>query len=212
MLYLPRFVVIDDHSLVREALVARLVLHWGDIDVVYSGASSADALRAIELRGADCVLLDLELGDGRPSLLTIAEVLEVGVPVLIVSAFATGAIVRAAFAAGVVGFVSKSAETSELITAVNAVLAGETYTSSEAAAALLGGGATLVDLSDQERRAMVLYASGLKMQSVARQMGVSESTAREYIRRLRAKYDRAGAPLRSKTELYRMAQREGLLP
>ena len=212
MLYLPRFIVIDDHSLVREALVARLVLHWGDIDVIYSGASSGDALRAIELRGADCVLLDLELGDGRPSLLTVAEVLEAGVPVLIISAFATGAIVRAAFAAGVVGFVSKSAGSSELIDAVNAVLDGETYTSAEAAAALLGGGATLVDLSDQERRAMVLYASGLKMRSVARQMGVSESTAREYIRRLRAKYDRAGAPLRSKTELYRMAQREGLLP
>ena len=96
--------------------------------------------------------------------------------------------------------------------AIEAALRGEKYTSAEAAAAMLADSDSLVDLSDQERRAMVLYASGLKMRAVARHMGVSESTAREYIRRLRAKYEKAGAPLPSKTELYRMAQREGILP
>jgi DNA-binding NarL/FixJ family response regulator len=69
-----------------------------------------------------------------------------------------------------------------------------------------------VALSEQERRAMVLYASGLKMRAVARRMGVTEGTAQEYIKRVRQKYDRAGVPLPTKTDMYRVARDEGLVP
>ena len=208
----PRFVILEDHPLVREALVARLVQHEGDIDLVYSGASVSEALAAIGRRGADCLILDLDLDDAVSPIVNIANLLEADVPILIVSALGDGATIRAAFSAGVTGYVSKSADPEELGAAVDAALRGEKYTSPEAAAALLADSTTVVGLSDQERRAMVLYASGLKMRAVARHMGVSESTAREYIRRLRTKYEKAGAPLPSKTELYRMARREGLLP
>ena len=59
---------------------------------------------------------------------------------------------------------------------------------------------------------MTLYASGLKMRTVARQMGVTEGTAQEYIKRVRAKYLKAGSPIPTKTDMYRRAQAEGLLP
>jgi len=208
----PRFVILEDHPLVREALASRLVLHFGDMTPVYSGADIDEAVVAIEQTGADCIILDLDLNDNRSPLLNIAMLSDTGVPILIVSALGDSTTIRSAFTAGVTGFVSKSAEPAELVSAVESALRGEKYTSAEAAAAMLADTSSLVELSDQERRAMVLYASGLKMRSVARHMGVSESTAREYIRRLRAKYDKAGAPLPSKTELYRMAQREGLIP
>ena len=208
----PRFVILEDHPLVREALAERLVRHLGDVDFVYTGDSVSAALAAIEGRGVDCVVMDLDLGDSVSPIVNVVSLAETGAPVLIVSALGDGVTIRAAFTAGVIGFLSKSAEPEEFVAAIEAALRGDKYTSAEAAAAMLADSDSLVDLSDQERRAMVLYASGLKMRAVARHMGVSESTAREYIRRLRAKYEKAGAPLPSKTELYRMAQREGILP
>jgi len=208
----PRFVILEDHPLVREALAERLVRHLGDVDFVYTGDSVSAALAAVERRGVDCVVMDLDLGDSVSPIVNVVSLAETGAPVLIVSALGDGVTIRAAFTAGVIGFLSKSAEPEEFVAAIEAALRGDKYTSAEAAAAMLADSDSLVDLSDQERRAMVLYASGLKMRAVARHMGVSESTAREYIRRLRAKYEKAGAPLPSKTELYRMAQREGILP
>lgn len=208
----PRFVILEDHPLVREALAERLVRHLGDVDFVYTGDSVSAALAAIEGRGVDCIVMDLDLGDSVSPIVNVVSLAETGAPVLIVSALGDGVTIRAAFTAGVIGFLSKSAEPEEFVAAIEAALRGDKYTSAEAAAAMLADSDSLVDLSDQERRAMVLYASGLKMRAVARHMGVSESTSREYIRRLRAKYEKAGAPLPSKTELYRMAQREGILP
>jgi hypothetical protein len=47
---------------------------------------------------------------------------------------------------------------------------------------------------------------------VARRMGVTEGTAQEYIKRVRAKYLKAGTPVPTKTDMYRMARSEGLVP
>jgi DNA-binding NarL/FixJ family response regulator len=207
-----RFAIFEDHPLVRDALISRLQGHSGPFEVAYSGASTDQALSCLKPGDLDFIILDLDLADGRTPTANIDLLGELECPILIVSAFGDGATIRAAFAAGVSGFVSKSADPEEFNAAVTATLAGETYTSAEAAAAMLEDLTTLVKLSDQERRAMVLYASGLKMGSVARQLGVSESTAREYIRRLRSKYDKAGAPLPTKTAMYQMARKEGLLP
>ena len=43
-------------------------------------------------------------------------------------------------------------------------------------------------------------------------MSVKPATAQEYIKRVRAKYLKAGTPLPTKTDMYRMARSEGLVP
>jgi DNA-binding CsgD family transcriptional regulator len=68
-----------------------------------------------------------------------------------------------------------------------------------------------VQLSAQEERALLLYSSGMKLASVARIMGITTGTAKEYIRRVRAKYADSGEPLPTKVELFKKAQEEGLL-
>ena len=50
------------------------------------------------------------------------------------------------------------------------------------------------------------------MTSVARQMGITAGTADEYIKRVRAKYRKSGIAVSTKTDLYRVAQSEGLIP
>jgi DNA-binding transcriptional regulator LsrR (DeoR family) len=67
-------------------------------------------------------------------------------------------------------------------------------------------------LSAQEKQALSLYASGLKLDAVARSMNLSRSTASEYIQRARKKYIKVGVNLPTKTDLYRQAQKDGLLP
>lgn len=208
----PRFVILEDHPLVREALADRLASHLGGVEIVYSGQSVDDALPVLADSGADCIILDLDLADGRTPVANVIELAETGVPILIVSALGDPASIRVSLMAGASGFVSKQAATEDLVEAVQVTLRGEQYTSPEVAAALLSSSRTSVPLSEQERRAMVLYASGLKMRTVARRMGVTEGTAQEYIKRVRAKYQRAGTPVPTKTDMYRMARSEGLVP
>ena len=207
-----RLVVLEDHPLVRDAMVSLLVPHLEDSDIVYAGDSIAAAETAIELRGADLVILDLDLNDGRSPVANVAAIADLGVPVLVVSALGDPATIRACLAAGVVGYVSKQARPEEVLQALEAALRGEQYMTPEVASALISQPDDSLHLSDQERRAMVLYASGLKMESVARRMNVSRTTAEEYIKRVRAKARKAGTPMPTKTDMYRMAQRAGMLP
>ena len=207
-----RLVVLEDHPLVRDAMVSLLVPHLGDVDVIYAGESIDDASAAIEARGADLVVLDLDLNDGRSPVANVAAIADLGVPVIVVSALGDPATIRACLAAGVLGYVSKQARPEEVLQALEAALRGEQVMSPEVASALLHQAEDQLNLSEQERRAMVLYASGLKMESVARRMNVSRTTAEEYIKRVRAKARKAGTPLPTKTDMYRMAQRSGMLP
>lgn len=207
----PRIAILEDHPLVREALRERLSSQLGDLDLVYSGASVEEALTACA-DGADCIILDLDLNDGRSPIANVLAFTDVDLPVLVVSALGDPGTIRGILTAGAMGFISKQADVPELLEAVRATLQGEPYTTPEVAAAVLGSAESSVGLSEQERRAMVLYASGLKMSAVARRMGISTGTAQEYIKRVRAKYERAGNPLRTKTDLYRQARGEGLMP
>ncbi len=207
-----RLVVLEDHPLVLDAMVSLLVPHIEDIEIVYAGASLDEAAQAIGVSGADLVILDLDLNDGRSPVANVAAIGDLGVPVLVISAMGDPATIRACLAAGVLGYVSKQARPEEVLQALKAALRGEQSMSPEVAAALLSHPGDLLSLSDQERRAMVLYASGLKMESVARRMNVSRTTAEEYIKRVRAKARKAGTPLPTKTDMYRMAQRAGMLP
>ena len=204
--------MLEDHPLVRDALTDTLVTRFSDSVIVYSGSDVRAARAEIEAMGADCILLDLDLADGSEPITNVQSLTDLGVPILIVSALGDRGTINATLLSGANGFISKKSEPEEFVDAVRATLRGEHYMSSDIAAAILADERACVQLSDQERRAMVLYASGLKMDAVARRMGVSVGTAQEYIKRVRAKYEKAGSPASTKTELYKRAKDEGLLP
>jgi DNA-binding NarL/FixJ family response regulator len=207
-----RVVIIEDHPLFRDALAARLREVLRDVTIAYSGASISEALDVHRLRPVSCAVLDLDLGDGQSPVMNTAVLIKAGVPVLVVSAIADPATVTGSLAAGALGFVSKQATPDEFKLAVESVIEGEPYTSSDVVAILSSGPAPSVSLSERERTALVLYASGMKLDSVARKMGIKTGTAGEYIKRVREKYLRAGVPAPTKTDLYRRAREDGILP
>jgi two-component system, NarL family, nitrate/nitrite response regulator NarL len=66
-------------------------------------------------------------------------------------------------------------------------------------------------LSVQETAVLVGYASGLKLDAVARRAGIRPSTARQYLNRVKQKYLDADRPARTKLELAERAREDGLL-
>ena len=206
-----RIAIVEDHPLMLRALSSNLALHLPDTEFIYQGKSISDALSAITLSGCDLVLLDLDLGDGIPPIQNLEKLLATGTPVLIVSALAEQFLVRQALTNGASGFISKNANEATLIDAVKSIISGENYMSADIATILLSD-KTDPGLSAQEKQALSLYASGLKLDAVARSMNLSRSTASEYIQRARKKYIKVGVNLPTKTDLYRQAQKDGLLP
>ncbi len=204
-----RLAVIDDHVLVRDGLTS--ALRGDGFTVSYAGVSPKSLLSQDPAPHVDIVLLDLDLGlEGRATVDDVRQMTDRGWRVLVVSAMTNAERVRQFLRADVAGFVPKWEPHEMLVYAIVAAAGGADLTSREVAGII----ATDDDhpaLSDQELRALQLYASGLKMTTVARQMNVSTNTAKEYIARVRAKYAAAGRPARTKTDLYREAMRDHLL-
>lgn len=155
------------------------------------------------------LVLDLSVDRG-PSVDpdVVARLVDAGLRVLVLSALASPALVRAVIKAGVAGVVGKRDSEQDVIDAVWTVLRrGEWMTAD--LAAVIAADADRPQLSDQEERALLLYASGLTLGAVAEALGVKPDTAKTYITRVKSKYAAAGRPVRSKVDLSRVAIDDG---
>ncbi len=203
-------VILDDHALFHQALAAWLQGHEPTIEVAYAGLDVDAALDVAP--GCHVVLLDLDLGPAAPSLPElVARFLEVQCRVLIVSALGSPRVVRQGLAAGALGYMSKREEPADLVTAIRSVADGVGFLTPEMAAILAEAPEDVPNLSIQELTALRLYASGMKLDSVARRMNVSPATAKEYLDRVRAKYAQAHRVVRSKSDMHRAAIADGFL-
>jgi DNA-binding NarL/FixJ family response regulator len=201
--------IVDDHELVREGLRALIDAHGqSGIEIVYAGESVDDAL----VGGPDVVLLDVDLGPAGADVATnTARCRTAGASVLLISAHDDPVAIRSGMQAGALGFVPKRVSFTQLADALDSVARDELHLSVDLAA-LLAAAPEKPDLSPRELEALRLYASGLKLSAVAHRLGISPHTAREYLDRVRAKYQQVGRPVRTRTELYAAANRDGLLP
>ena len=204
--------IVDDHQVLLDGLSAWLRARADDVEVAIT-AKTWPALITHDRYPIDVVLMDLELGDGLPPAVKIATLRMTGVATVVVTNFAEPAMVRECISAGALGFVPKSDDAMVILEAIRAASRGETYLSASVAAALVAddGGRATPKLSEQERRVLVLYASGLPMKSVARRLDVGYETAKSYLGRVREKYAECGRDARSKIDLRRRAVEDGLI-
>jgi two-component system, NarL family, nitrate/nitrite response regulator NarL len=183
-----------------------------DIRVVGTAATVA-ALLAGPGRHAHVVLLDLDLGDGTTAEENVAAILAAGPAVLVLSASGRPPAVRAAIRAGALGYAVKNEPAAEIRAAITEVAAGRGWISPRLAYILATDDAPdRPALSDQERRALQLYATGMPVKSVARRMAISDETVKQYLQRVRQKYARAGRAAPTKLELYHRAVEDGHIP
>lgn len=201
---------VDDHPIILDSLTGWLA---GDGDIrVIATAASVGALLAGPGRAAQVVLLDLELGDGTTVTGNVAAVLAAGPAVVVLSASEQPDGVRAAVRAGARGYVLKNEPAGQVRTAIREVAAGGDWISARLAYILATDqAADRPTLSNQERRALQLYATGLPAKSVARKMGIGEETVKQYLGRVRQKYALCGRASPTKLELYYRAVEDGHL-
>jgi len=132
-----KILVVDDHALVREGL--RQVLKGLDEQVEVLDA--ADCARAFELASThpdlDLVLLDYQLpGMNGLQALTLFGKNHPELPVVMISGSVNPRIVRQVMEQGAVGFIAKASLSSELLSILEKILAGEVYLPTEVLAAL----------------------------------------------------------------------------
>jgi two-component system, NarL family, nitrate/nitrite response regulator NarL len=203
---------VDDHPIILDSFAAWVNAGEDDIRVVAT-AATVDALLAGPGRRAHVVLLDLDLNDGTRVERNVAAILEAGPAVLVLSASEKPAAVRAAMRAGALGYALKNEQTGQIRAAIKEVAAGRDWISARLAYIFAtDDDADRPVLSQQETRALQLYATGMPMKSVARKMTISDETVKQYLGRVREKYARAGRAASTKLELYHRAVEDGHLP
>lgn len=203
---------VDDHPIIRDSVAAWVTADENDIRVVAT-AATVEALLAGPGRGADVVLLDLDLGDGTTVSDNVAAILAAGPAVLVLSASERPVAVRSAMRAGARGYALKNEQAAQIRAAIREVAAGGDWISPRLAYILATDDAAgRPALSHQETRALQLYATGLPMKSVARKMAISEETVKQYLGRVREKYALSGRAAPTKVELYYRAVEDGHLP
>jgi DNA-binding NarL/FixJ family response regulator len=204
--------VVDDHPIILDGMSGWVAGPDSGIRVVAT-ATTVDAMLAGPGRRAHVVLLDLDLGDGTTAERNVAAILAAGPAVLVLSASDRPAAVRDAIRAGARGYVLKNEEAAELREAIRAVSSGKDWISSRLAYIFATDDAPdRPALSAQETRTLRLYATGMPIKSVARRLGISEETAKQYVRRVREKYLAANRAAPTKLDLYYRAVEDGHLP
>ena len=202
--------IVDDHELVRQGLQSLLMASSGGSPfarVVYCGDDPNQCVQA----QPQVALLDVDLGSTAPRVEdSVASLTQAGISVLLISANDDARSIRAGLGAGALGFVPKRVSLDVLVEALRTVAGDELFLSVDLAS-ILSAAVETPDLSPRESDALRLYASGLSMAAVARKMGISPHTAKEYLDRVRAKYAAVGRTARTRTELYAVARTDGIL-
>jgi DNA-binding NarL/FixJ family response regulator len=204
-----RIVVVDDHPVVREGLVAAL-RDEKEFKVVGAVGSAEDALPLVAAQRPDVILLDLEL-PAQSGLEAIPKLRDARpqAKILILTAYDTDERVVGALRAGAQGYLLKGASLEEIARAIRAVHGGGSYLAPRIASKVVGAlspGARASTLSEREREVLQLVAGGQANKQIARTLGITERTVKFHVTSILTKL---GADNRA--QAVALATRRGLL-
>lgn len=210
-----KVLVIDDHSVLRTAL-RMLFSAQSDMTVVGDAGDVGSGLELIRRTKPDVVTLDLTMaGGGGLSVLDTLRTENASVRVLVLTMHDEPAYLKAVLGAGGAGYVTKSADESEVLAAIRAVAQGRTYYSLSMNDALIrtlsgqdaqpssSGDETL---SRRERAVLALVAQGYTNQQVADKLALSVKTIETYRARIMSKLG-----FKDRAQLVTYALQSGLL-
>lgn len=190
-----RILVVDDHPAVREGLA--LLVSSDGMEVCAEAGRRDDALARAEECRPDVAVVDLSL-DGEDGMPLVTDLRERGVPALVYSMHGDPPHVQAAFAAGAVGYATKSEFGSVLLDGIRAARDGRRFVSPRAAAALadgldgMQGGDAIASLSGQEKEVYRLIGRGESTPQIACALGISNHTVESYYARIQVKLGVSG--------------------
>lgn len=184
-----RFLVADDHDLVREA-IGSFIETEGAVEVSLA-ANLGEALTAIKEQGPfDLILLDYNM-PGMNGLEGLAKAIECneGKPVAILSGTASRHIAEDALKAGAAGFVPKTLGSKSMVMAAKFMAQGEIFAPFNFLQQVDRGGEAKAGLTQREQQVLRGIASGKSNKEIARDYALQEVTVKLHVKTLSRKLD-----------------------
>lgn len=202
---MTRVLIADDHQMVREGFKRILSDHLPH--TVFGEAGTVrDTLALLRQELWDVLLLDLFMpGGGGFEILHQAAAEHPLLPILVISSAPPEQLALRALRAGAAGYLSKQAAAEELVQAIQKVLTGNRYLSSDMADQLVKectrpAQSSHKKLTDREFQVLQLIVAGKSLKESASELGVSPKTVSTFHTRILAKLR-----LRNSAELIRYA-------
>ena len=211
-----KIALVDDHRMFREALREQLQLE-DDMEIVAEASSGAETLDRMEEAHPHILIIDITMGDmnGIEVVRRISKRYP-AIRAIALSGHAERIYVEEMLKAGAKGYVVKTCGTRELVSAIRAVHAGNTFLSPEVTQLLMrrmwdeGGDTAQVPppnvLGNREQEVLRLLASGRRSAEIAQRLNIAVATVEVHRRNIKHKLG-----LHSVAELTGYAIKEGLI-
>jgi two-component system NarL family response regulator len=181
-----RILVVDDHHVVRQGLVA-LINSVEDMEVVGEAADGRKGVELYQMHSPDVTIMDLRL----PVLGGVEAIQEIRrfnpqARVIVLTTFDGDENIYRALQAGARGYLLKDMFGDELMDAIRAVHAGRTRIPPVVAQRLaerMGG----PDLTSRELDVLRLIVAGMSNKEIGHQLHISEATVKTHINNLLGK-------------------------
>jgi two-component system response regulator DevR len=185
-----RMLVVDDHEVVRQGLVALLDRREG-FEVVAQAGTVAEAIAAAERFEPELVIMDVRLPDG--SGIEACREIRAARPetrVVMLTSYPDEEAVLSAIIAGASGYLLKQIRGRDLVSALESVSRGESLLDPAVTEKVLqrvrsaaSGGAAdeLSELTPQERKILLLVAEGKTNKEIAADVFLSDKTVKNYV-------------------------------
>ena len=208
-----RVVLVDDHALVRAGIRALVGMIEG-VEVVGEAGDGNEALRVTEELLPDVVLLDVTM----PGLNGFTALQEItsrfpAIHVIMLTMHESREYAIQALRGGAAGFIPKSAASAELKEAIEAVMRGKTYVSTETPQDILATTdktaqekELLKRLTPRQREILTLIAEGQTTKTIAQALKISTKTVESHRSQLTERLD-----IHDVAGLVRFAIRTGLV-
>jgi DNA-binding NarL/FixJ family response regulator len=188
-----RVVIADDQGMVRAGFRSLLETE-PDMDIVADAADGEAAVAAVRAHAADVVLMDIRMPvlDGLAATRQLVSERS-PVRILILTTFDLDEYVFQALRAGASGFLLKDATAEELVSAVRTIAGGECLLDPAVTRRIIDAFAAarpapppatadaLAQLTQREAQVLRLLARGLSNPEIARELVVSDATAKTHV-------------------------------
>ncbi len=167
-----RVLIADDHPLFRLGL--KFALQAQGFEVVAEAETGSQAVEYCRRCPVEVALLDVRMPDG-DGILACQQITELGLPVAVVmmTTFQEPALIEAARRAGAKGYLSKETDPAELARVIRQILADPDRD-------WLPAPKGLPKLTPRELCVLQLMKEGLANKQIARRLGLSIETVKEY--------------------------------